>query len=153
WSIEMITQPSRLIILFSKPLYQALLVVAMIIVFSLIDKILPHHTELFEVNSGSWIVATAMMLCYIILNSIVALKTEPILPYWGLSVVFYIALLAFSYGWSYMLSGKGIDEVGSFRWLWLVLTLVYMVFFAIARSVKRIVDFAIKQDDKLRGEE
>jgi len=125
----------------------------MIIVFSLIDKILPHHTELFEVNSGSWIVATAMMLCYIILNSIVALKIEPILPYWGLSVVFYIVLLAFSYGWSYMLSGKGIDEVGSFRWLWLVLTLVYMVFFAIARSVKRIVDFANKQDDKLRGEE
>jgi hypothetical protein len=34
-----------------------------------------------------------------------------------------------------------------------VLSLVYMVFFAIARSVKRIVDFANKQDDKLRGEE
>jgi len=149
----MTTQPSRLITIFSKPLYQALLVVAMIIVFSLIDKLMPHHSGLFEVNSGSWIVATAMILCYIILNSVVALKTEPIIPYWSKSVMFYIALLVFSYGWSYMLSGKGIDEVGSFRWLWLVLTLVYMVFFAIARSVKRIVDIAIKQDDKLRGEE
>jgi len=125
----------------------------MIIVFSLVDKMMPHHSDLFEVNSGTWIVATAMMLCYIILNSVVALKTEPILPYWIQSVVLYIALLAFSYGWSYMLSGKGIDDVGSFRWLWLVLSLVYMVFFAIARSVKRIVDFANKQDDKLRGEE
>jgi hypothetical protein len=149
----MIKQPSKLITIFSKPLYQALLVVAMTIVFSLVDKMMPHYSNLFEVNSGTWIVATAMILCYIILNSVVALKTEPILPYWIQSVVLYIALLAFSYGWSYMLSGKGIDDVGSFRWLWLVLTLVYMVFFAIARSVKRIVDFAIKQDDKLRGEE
>jgi hypothetical protein len=149
----MITQPSKLITIFSKPLYQALLVMGMTIVFSLFDKLMPHHSTLFEVNSGSWIVATAMMLCYIILNSIVALKTEPILPYWIQSVVFYIVLLAFSYGWSYMLSGLEIDDAGSFRWLWIVLTLVYMVFFAIARSVKRIVDFAIKQDDKLRGEE
>jgi hypothetical protein len=51
-----------------------------------------------------------------------------------------------------LLSGKHIDEVGSFRWLWFVLTLVYMIFFAIARSMKRVVDIAIEQDDKLRGE-
>jgi hypothetical protein len=149
----MITQPSRLITIFSKPLYQLLLVMAMSIVFSLVDKVLPHHTELLEVNSGSWIVGTAMILCFIILNTVVALRIEPIIPYWSKSVIFYIGLLVFSYGWCYLLSGKGIDDAGSFRWLWLVLTLVYMVFFAIARSMKRIVDYANRQDEKLRGEE
>jgi hypothetical protein len=148
-----IKEPSKLIIMFSKPLYQALLVVAMTIVFSLIDKMMPHHTELLEINSGTWIVGTAMILCYIILNTIVALRIEPIIPYWSKSVTYYIGTLVFVYAWSYLLSGKSIDEAGSFRWLWLVLTLVYMVFFAIARSMKRIVDFALKQDEKLRGEE
>ena len=148
-----IKEPSKLIIMFSKPLYQALLVVAMTIVFSLFDKMMPHHTELLEINSGTWIVGTAMILCYIILNAIVALRIEPIIPYWSKSVTFYIGTLVFVYAWSYLLSGKSIDEAGSFRWLWLVLTLVYMVFFAIARSMKRIVDYALKQDEKLRGEE
>ena len=148
-----IKEPSKLIIMFSKPLYQALLVVAMTIVFSLFDKMMPHHTELLEINSGTWIVGTAMILCFIILNTIVALRIEPIIPYWSKSVTYYIGTLVFVYAWSYLLSGKSIDEAGSFRWLWLVLTLVYMVFFAIARSMKRIVDFALKQDENLRGEE
>ncbi len=150
---NMIKEPSNLIRIFSKPLYQALLAAGMAILFSLVDKMLPHHTELLEINSGTWIVGTAMILCYIILNAIVALRIEPIIPYWSKSVTFYIALLVFIYFWCWMLSGKSIDDAGSFRWLWIVLTLVYMVFFLIARSMKRIVDYALKQDEKLRGEE
>ena len=65
----------------------------------------------------------------------------------------YIGLLAFTYGWCYMLTGKQIDDVGSFRWLWMVLSMVYIVFFVIARSMKRIIDIANEQDKKLRGEE
>lgn len=146
------TEPSRLITVFSKPLHQVALVVCMIILFSLVDWVLPHQNVLFDANSGPWTVATAMILCFVILNAIVALRIEPILPYWRSSVMFYIGLLVFCYGWCYLLSGKHIDEVGSFRWLWIVLTLVYMVFFAIARSMKRIVDLAIRQDEKLLGE-
>jgi hypothetical protein len=145
--------PSGLVTLFSRPLNQALLVAAMTIIFSLIDLVLPHPDILFEKHAGVWIVSTAMILCYVILNTVVALRIEPIIPYWSRSVIYYVVLLAFTYGWCFLLSGRHIDEVGSFRWLWLVLTLVYMVFFAIARSVKRIVDIAIKQDEKLRGEE
>jgi len=146
------TQQSRLVTIFEKPLHQAGLVAAMILVFTLFDKMLPHANNLFEVNAGSWIVATAMMLCFVILNSIVALRIEPIVPYWSKSVIIYLGLLAFSYGWCYLLSGKHIDDVGSIRWLWFVLTMVYMIFFAIARSMKRIIDIANQQDEKLRGE-
>jgi len=143
---------SRLVTVFSKPLYQALLIGCMILLFTLVDYILPHSNSLFEKNSGPWIVATAMMLCYVILNSIVALRIEPIVPYWSQSVIYYFALLAFSYGWCYLLSGLLIDDAGSIRWLWFVITLVYMVFFAISRSVKNIVDIANRQDENLRGE-
>ncbi len=143
----------RLITIFQKPLNQAALIVGMIIVFTLVDYVLPHHYELFEINSGSWIVGTAMIFCFIIFNTIVALRSEPILPYWSKSVMIFIGLLVFTYAWCYMLTGKHIDEVGSFRWLWIVLTMVYLVFFIIARTMKRIVDIANEQDKKLRGEE
>ena len=146
------TEQSRLVTIFEKPLHQAGLVACMILVFTLVDKILPQGNNLFEVNAGSWIVATAMMLCFVILNSLIALRIEPIVPYWSKSVIFYLGLLTFSYGWCYLLSGKHIDDVGSIRWLWFVLTMVYMIFFAIARTMKGIIDIANKQDEKLRGE-
>ena len=144
---------SKYIMQFIKPLNQAFLAAGLMVIFTLVDLIMPHNNVLFEVNAGTWIVSTAMIFCYVILNAVVAIRIEPILPYWRNSVYAYVGLLIFAYGWSWLLSGKHIDDVGSFRWLWLVLTLVYMVFFSIARSIKRIVDIAIKQDKKLRGEE
>lgn len=143
---------NKLVRLFEKPNHQAALVAVMIFVFTLFDMMLPHSNSLLEAHSGPWIVATAMVLCFVILNSLIALRIEPVVPYWSRSVMLYLGLLGISYGWCYLLSGKHIDEVGSFRWLWFVLTIVYMVFFTIARSVKRVVDIANKQDEKLRGE-
>jgi len=143
----------NLIAIFQKPLNQAALIVVMSIIFTLVDFVLPHHNELFEVDAGSWIVGTSMIFCFIIINTIVALRSEPIMPYWSKSVMIFIGLLVFTYVWCYMLTGKHIDEVGSFRWLWIVLTIVYLVFFIIARTMKRIVDIANEQDKKLRGEE
>jgi hypothetical protein len=143
---------NRIIAFLEKPMNQAILVLLMIVVFTLLDYSLPHVNTLLEVNSGSWIVATAMIFFFVILNSLIALRIVNIIPYWSRSVILYIGLLVISYGWCYFLSGKHIDEVGSFRWLWFVLTITYMVFFSIARSVKRVVDIADKQDEKLRGE-
>jgi hypothetical protein len=146
------TQPSKLVTIFEKPLHQAALVACMIIVFSLVDLILPTTNNLLEANAGPWIVSTAMVLCFVILNTIVALRIEQVVPYWSKSVLYFLGLLALSYAWCFLLTGKHIDEVGSFRWLWFVLTMVYMIFFAIAVSMKRIINIANKQDEKLRGE-
>lgn len=145
-------QPSRLVAIFEKPLHQAALVACMILVFSLIDLILPTTNNLLEANAGPWIVSTAMVLCFVILNTIVALRIDPVIPYWSKSVVYFFGLLALSYAWCFLLTGKHIDEVGSFRWLWFVLTMVHMIFFAIAISMKRIITIANEQDEKLRGE-
>lgn len=147
------TEDSKLITIFQKPLHQAFLVIGMTIVFSLIDYIMPHQNGLLEKNSGTWIVGTAMIFCFIIVNTIVALRVQNILPYWSRSVLIFVGLFVFTYLWCYFLSGKNIDDAGGFSWLWIVLTMVYLVFFVIARSMKRIVDLANEQDKKLRGEE
>lgn len=137
----------------TNPFFQAGLIGGLIILLSLIDLMLPHSNTLLSPEAGTWVVATAMMLCYVILNTIIALRIEHVISYWSRSVILFIGLLVFSYIWCWLLSGRHIDDVGTFRWLWFVLTLTYMVFFGIARSMKRIVDLAIRQDKKLRGEE
>ncbi len=133
-----------------RPYLQAGIVALMVIVLTLVDAMLPHSEAIFEANTSSWIVATAMLLFFIILNSIVGLGVTNLLKYFSQSVVMYLILLVFCYGWCFLLSGKHIDDAGSFRWLWFVLTLVYMVFFVIVRSIRTIADAANRQDQELR---
>lgn len=135
------------------PVFQVISVGALSLILTLIDSLFPHDDTLFEVNAGPWIVTTAMILFFIIVNTVVALRIVDIIPYWLRSLVCFVLLYGFSYGLSYLLSGKHIDDVGSFRWLWMVLGMVYLVFFIIVRSMKKIMDFAINQDKKLRGED
>lgn len=146
-------EQSKLATFFLKPLHQGGIILALIIVLTLVDNFMPHDDSFFKANAGPWIVSTAMILLFIIINTVVALRIDNVLPYWSFSIITYLAILAFSYAWCYLLTGKHIDEVGSFRWLWMVLTMVYLVFFIITRTMKRIMDVAIKQDKKLRGEE
>ena len=147
------TEPNRLINIFQKPLYQAGLMAFMMMILTLLDFFMPHDDEFFKANAGPWIVSTAMILLFIVINTVVALRIDNILPYWTTSILSFVLLLSFAYGWCFLLSGKHIDDVGSFRWIWMVLGMVYLVFFIITRTMKRIVDIAIKQDKKLRGEE
>ena len=53
---------------------------------------------------------------------------------------------------SWAFSGLTIDEAGSFRWLYVVFTMGYIILLAIVRSMRRIVAMAQKQDKRLRGE-
>ncbi len=147
------TNPDRLLTLALKPVYQVVFAAGISIILTLFDALFPVNNDFLEVNAGPWIVTTAMVLLFIITNTVVVLRIKELLPYWIQSIICFVALLAFSYGWSFLISGKHIDEVGSFRWIWMVLFMVYLVFFVIARSMKTIVDFAIRQDNKLRGEE
>src|SRR5687768_12898194 len=146
-------EPNRLLNIFQKPFYQAGLMAFMMMFLTLLDYFMPNDDEFFNANAGPWIVSTAMILLFIVINTVVALRIDNILPYWTRSILSFVLLLAFAYGWCFLLTGKHIDEVGTFRWIWMVLGMVYLVFFVITRTMKRIVDIAIQQDKKLRGEE
>jgi uncharacterized membrane protein len=104
-------------------------------------------------QNSPWIISTSMLLFYTIANSIISIKAKSLIRYWGKSITTYILILVLGSLFAYMVSGLPIDEAGSFRWLFFVLTLGYLIFLAIVQTMKRIVDIAIKQDKRLRGEE
>lgn len=135
------------------PVWQGALAAVLILVFGLVDLMMPHTDTFMEQGFTPWAIATAMILCFIILNTITVLRIGTDSTYWGRSAMVLIGLMIFSYLLCWALSGRHIDDVGSFRWLWFVLTLVWLVFFVIVRSIKRIVNIAIRQDERLRGEE
>jgi hypothetical protein len=54
---------------------------------------------------------------------------------------------------SQFMSKKTMDESGSFRWLFIVLGVGYMIFLGIINTMKFVVNWAKTQDTGLRGEE
>lgn len=130
------------------PFYQAGLVFILILALTSIDHFLPHQTEVLHPQAGPWIMATALLLCFVILNTLFLFRIKEVVPYFSRSVFSYILLLLLTYGWCFLLSGVHFDEAGSFRWLWLVLTLVYMVFFAIAYTIRGIIAIADREEGR-----
>jgi hypothetical protein len=143
-------QKSGVITFFETPFYQAGLIFVFILALSLLDMTLPHDTAIISPAAGPWILATALLLCYVFFNTVFLFRIKETIPYWSKSMISYVILLILTYGWCYFLSGRHIDEVGSFRWLWMVLTLVYMVFFAIAYTIKGIIAIADREERNSR---
>ncbi len=146
--IRPMKEKSGLITFFESPFYQAGLVLCFIIVLSLIDNVLPHHSKIIDPKAGPWMVSTAMMLCYVFLNTVFLFRINHVVSYWIKSVLCYVILLILAYGWCYLLTGMHIDDVGSFRWLWIVLTLVYTIFFAIAYTIRGIIAIADREEGR-----
>jgi hypothetical protein len=108
---------------------------------------------LFDSDQNSpWIIFTSFILFFSIATSLMSLKAANMNKYWGKSMMTFMAVLVLSGLFATLYSGLSIDEAGSFRWLFFVLTFGYLVFLSIVRLMKRIVDMAIKQDERLRGE-
>ncbi|MDX1479407.1 MAG: hypothetical protein R3301_16950 [Saprospiraceae bacterium] len=136
---------------FANPVYQAIAVLGVSLVFVLVDK-LGGVTGIWETEPRStWIIMTAFVLFFALFNSVLSLRTKNMNKYWSRSIMCFVGLIAVSVLASTILSGVSMDEAGTFRWLFVVLTIGYLVFLVIVRLMKRIVDIAIRQDEKLRG--
>lgn len=132
------------------PGWQALVAAGLILLFGLIDLMLPHRDNFLDPGHTPWAISTAMILCFVILNAVTVLRVGESRRYWILSALLLAGLLGYSYLLSWGLSGRQIDEVGSFRWLWFVILFTWLIFMAIVRSIRRIVQFALRQDERIR---
>ena len=100
-----------------------------------------------------WTMSASGLLFFAILNSVMSLAYKNQSQYWLRSILAYILLVAIGSLFSYFVTGVSISEAQSFRWLYIVFTIGYVVFIAIVRLIRKIVIIAQKQDKALRGEE
>ena len=128
------------------PILQAALVFGAGFIVMLFSKIL-GWTGIFETNQKfPWMTAAAFIFFFAIFNSITSLSAKDLNNYWLRSMASFGGLAIASGFMAYLFSSLTINEAGSYRWIFTVLTIGYLVFLSILGFMKRIVEFAEKED-------
>jgi hypothetical protein len=90
-------------------------------------------------------------LVFGVFNAILSLSSPDQNKYYGMSLVSYFIFCAVTITLGRLLSGIGLDDAGSYRWIYFVFTFGYILFLAIVRTMRWVVFFAQKQDKRMMG--
>lgn len=93
-----------------------------------------------------WSLATAFLLLFAVFNSLMSLNADSFLRYWGRSMYSFMGL-AFANGLAaWMFSGVAIGQAQSYRWIYIVVTIGFLVFLTMVNLMRKIVEFAEKEE-------
>jgi beta-lactamase regulating signal transducer with metallopeptidase domain len=98
-------------------------------------------------NRNFWIIAGTAILTFALFNSVLSLSTKDMNKYWVQSTASYAVLMVACGGLAYLFSAMTINQAGSFRWIFMVLTFGYLLFLSMMRFMRKIVQIAQKEDD------
>lgn len=128
------------------PLRQALAFFGISVAFMLLVLLL-DQTGWYEADRlFPWSVATAFLLLYAVFNSLMSLNADSFLKYWGRSMYGFMGL-AFANGMAaWLLSGVPLGQAQSYRWIYIVVTIGFLVFLSMVNLMKKIVQFAEKEE-------
>ena len=128
------------------PFVQAAMIFAGMIAVVLLSKLVNSTGWLDVGPKFAWMSAASFMLFFAVFNSVFSLSSTNLNHYWGRSVVAFVVLAAASAGVAYLFSSMSIDEAGSYRWIYIVVTFGYLVFLSIMGAMKAIVEFAQREE-------
>lgn len=128
------------------PVFQAMIALGGVIGISVIAKLI-GLSGLTEVPQRfPWMSAASMMLLFAVFNSVFSLSAENMMKYWARSVYSFLGLAAGAGLFAYMFSSLTIDEAGSYRWIYIVVTIGYLVFMSMMGILRKIVTFAEREE-------
>lgn len=137
----------------ASPFLQGGVILGLILLFNLFSLAGgTGENSLFKPNIY-WINTIAFLLVYALFNSVLSAFAEDQNVYWGKSIGTFAAICVLGGLMAYGFSGLTIDEAGSFRWLYMVFAMGYIIFLAMIRTIRKIIKIAQKQDKGLRGEQ
>ena len=135
------------------PIYQAAFVLVLGLIIITGGKILDGFGLIKTSSLFPWLINTSFILLFAMGNVVLSLNARNQTKYWSLSIYSFGGFLIVSGLVAFFLSGVSIHEAATYRWLYFMLTIIYLVFISIARLMRFIVDLAQKQDKRLRNEE
>ncbi len=94
----------------------------------------------------AWSIATAFSLLFALFSSLLSLRADSFAKYWGRSVYSYMgsAFLMGLVAWG--LSGIPLREAGTYRMIYIVVTFGFLVFLSMVNFMKKIVQFAEREE-------
>ncbi|MFN5237036.1 MAG: hypothetical protein ACK5FV_07715 [Bacteroidota bacterium] len=93
-----------------------------------------------------WMIATAFMLFFAVMNSLLSIRSDSFVKYWQASMYSYMGLAGTSALLAWQFSGVSIGTAGSYKWLFLVVSVGFMVFLSMVNFMKAIVNYAEKEE-------
>jgi len=128
------------------PMLQAGIALGMGILFMIVAKLI-RLTGLIEIGERfPWLTAASFMLCFALFNSVFSLSSKNLAKYWGRSIMSFMGLAVASGLMAYLFSSIPIREAGSYPWIYVVLTFGYLIFLSMMASMKKIVEFAQREE-------
>ncbi len=128
------------------PYLQAGATLLLVLTFMLMGSFMKWAGWMTHSPRYPWLIAASFLWLYAIFNSIFSLSANSINAYWGRAIPAFglLALLNGLLAWGF--SAIPIGEAGSYRWIYFVLTLSYLLLLSIMAAVKRLVEFAEREE-------
>jgi len=96
--------------------------------------------------SMPWTLAATSLLFFAIFNSVFSLSAKDDNSYWTKSFISFAIFAVLSGGIAYFVAGISFEEIGPYKWIYIVITFVYLVFISIIGFMKKIVLFAQREE-------
>lgn len=94
----------------------------------------------------AWSIGAAFMLFYALMNSLLSINAASFVKYWGASIYSYLGLAFCTSMAAWGFSGIPLREAGSYRWIYIVVTIGFLIFLSMINMMKVIVRFAEKEE-------
>ena len=128
------------------PIIQASVVLGFVVIFMALTKVASLSGAVEFKDYFPWIISASFLLFFTVLNSLFSLTSDDTNKYWIRSIISYLGLAIVSGGLAYLVSSVAFNDAGTIRWIFYVLTFVYLVFLSILNFMKRIVAFAEREE-------
>lgn len=96
-----------------------------------------------------WISAGAFILMFSVFNSVNSFSTTDIPVYYRNSIFAYIGLVFVASMMAYLFSQTSINDAGTFRWIFFILTFAYLAFLAITTFIRGILRVLETEEEQL----
>lgn len=127
------------------PIYQAVMLLAAVLIFNLGSMAFKAAGMEIE-QRFPWTIAASFLLFFAAMNAIMSIFTKNMDNYWSRSILSFIGLAAVSALLAQLFSGLTMSEAGSYKWIYIVLTIGYLVFLLMLTAMRKIVDFAEREE-------
>ena len=128
------------------PILQAVIIYIVAIFILLMAKLI-KLTQIITVSERfPWMTAGAFMLLFALFNSVFSLTTKNMMQYWGRSIYSFLGLAALLGLTAYAFSFIPIGDAGSYKWIYIVVTIGYLVFLSLMTFMRQIVEFAQREE-------
>lgn len=93
-----------------------------------------------------WTTSGTFLLFFIIINVLLSLTNHKRNNYWTHSMLSFAGLTVVAFLLASLFSKLSMNEAGSYRWIFTVISVGYLVLMVIIGLMRRIVEYAMRED-------